>query len=362
MDVRYIELNPAYEIQTGVVIKNALGKTTKELKYNIEAYWFEAYGEVALTGESMRFVNEVKTWNKWFDVYVFRIDSENKIIGVLSNDITESVLHNKKLEELIKMQDELYVNVSHELKTPLNVIFSANQMMDIYINSSMGDKKEKLINYNNNIKQNCYRITKLINNIVDLSKCNSGLLTLNRVNVNIVDFIKKIVQSVSQFVESKNMKIAFNANTEKIIVACDPDKIERVVLNLISNAIKFSKPNSEIYVGVDNKGDTVEISVVDTGAGIEKQNLKKIFNKFYQEDKSLSRNAEGSGIGLPLVKSLVELHGGKVMVESEVNKGSTFIVQLPSFTTIIQDSEEQVYSFNNKIEAIKIEFSDIYSI
>ena len=282
---------------------------------------------------------------------------------MLFNDITEEVMHKRKVEELIKLQDELYVNVAHELKTPLNVIFSANQLMDIYFKSdSIEIRKDNLCNYNNVIKQNCYRLIKLINNIVDLSKSNSGLLMLNLNNVDIVEIIENIVQSVTEYVKSKELKIIFDTNVEEKIIACDPDKIERVMLNLISNAIKFSNPNSEIYVNLLSKRKTVEITVKDTGIGIEKQNLEYIFNKFYQEDKSLSRNAEGSGIGLSLIKSLVELHGWNISVESEVNKGSIFKVKLPAKKIKKQKYKEQSNSMSNKIETIKIEFSDIYSI
>lgn len=272
-------------------------------------------------------------------------------------------MNNQKLVDLVKMQDELYVNVSHELKTPLNVIFSANQLMDMYLNTeSVENKKNKLINHNNSIKQNCLRLTKLINNIVDLSKSNSGLLKLNLVNANIVDVIENIVQSVSEYVKSKELKIIFDTNVEEKIIACDTDKMERVILNLISNAIKFSDQNGEIFVNLLDKDSTVEISVKDTGGGIEKQNLDNIFNRFYQEDKSLSRKAEGSGIGLSLVKSLVEMHGGNIIVESEVNKGSIFKVELPARTIESQKFREQPNSLNSKIETIKIELSDIYSI
>lgn len=364
VDCRFVELNPAYEKQTGIINKDVIGKTAKEMKLDFEDYWYETFGKVALTGESTRFVNEAKALNMWLDVYVFKIDLEkNNRVGILFRDIKEKVMHNQKLEELIKIQDELYVNVSHELKTPLNVIFSANQVMYMYLKSdSIEDKKDKLFNYNNSIKQNCYRLTKLINNIVDLSKSNSGLLKLNLCNVNIVDVVENIVQSVSEYVKSKELKIIFDTNVEEKIIACDPDKIERVMLNLISNAIKFSKPNGEIFVNVLDKDSTVEISVKDTGRGIEKQNLDYIFNRFYQEDKSLSRKAEGSGIGLSLTKSLVELHGGNISVESEMDKGSIFKVELPARTIECEELRKQPNSLNSKIETIKIEFSDIYSI
>ncbi|MDR7869384.1 MAG: PAS domain-containing sensor histidine kinase [Tissierellaceae bacterium] len=363
VDFKYEEFNQAFEKLAGSQINNVLDKTAKDLQLNLESFWFQVYENVALTGQPKRFVYEEKKINKWFDVYVFKIYFEGNKVGVLFNDVTERVLHNHKLEELIKIQDELYVNVSHELKTPLNVIFSANQLMDVYLrNDSVENNKDDLIDSNNIIKQNCYRLTKLINNAVDLSKINSGLLMLNLVNINIVDFIENIVQLVSEYLKTKDLKIIFDTNVEEKIFACDPDKIERVVLNLISNAIKFSNPNSEILVRVQGKDDKVEISVKDTGIGIEKQNLECIFNKFYQEDKSLSRSAEGSGIGLSLTKSLVELHGGNVNVKSIVNEGSIFMVELPIRTIESQKPRVQTNFYNNRVEAIRIEFSDIYSI
>jgi PAS domain S-box-containing protein len=363
-DFRFIELNPACEKQMDLIIKNAVGKNAKKLKSNIEDFWSETLSIVALTGEPIRFVKEIKILNIWIDAYVFKIDlGKGTKLGVLFNDITEEVMHNRKVEELIKMQDDLYVNVSHELKTPLNVIFSANQVMNMYLKSdSIEDKKDKLFNYNNSIKQNCYRLIKLVNNIVDLSKSKSGLLMLNLCNVNIVEVIESIVQSISEYVKSKELKIIFDTNIEEKIIACDSDKIERIMLNLISNAIKFSNPNGEIFVNVLSKEETVEITVKDTGIGIEKQNLDNIFNRFYQEDKSLSRNAEGSGIGLSLIKSFVELHGGNISVVSEINKGSIFKVVLPAKTIESQEFRELAKSMNDKIETIKIEFSDIYSI
>jgi signal transduction histidine kinase len=223
------------------------------------------------------------------------------------------------------------------------------------------ESKEKLFNYSNIVKQNCFRLIRLINNIVDLSKSNSGFLKLNLSNENIVDIVENIVQSVSEYVKSKELKIIFDTNIEEKIIACDPIKIERIMMNLISNAIKFSNPNDEIYVNVVDSGDVVKISVKDTGIGIEKKHLDLIFQRFYQADKSLSRNSEGTGIGLSLIKSIVELHGGNISVESEVGKGSTFTVELPARTIENARDVEKSSPLFNKVEMLDIEFSDIYS-
>ena len=282
---------------------------------------------------------------------------------VISIDITEEIKAKNKIEEALKIQDEIFANVSHELKTPLNVIFSTNQLMEFYSkDDSLEDNKEKIYKSINIIKQNCYRFTKLINNIVDISKMNSGFFKLNLSNENIVDIVEDIVQSVSGYIKVKGLNIVFDTNIEEKIIACDPDKIERIILNLISNAIKFTNANGSIFVNLIDKDDTVEILVKDTGIGMDKKHVNNIFKRFHQIDKSLSRNSEGSGIGLSLVKSLVELHGGKISVDSEIGIGSAFKIELPAKTVENAEVIDKIKPMNNKIEMINIEFSDIYSI
>jgi signal transduction histidine kinase len=307
------------------------------------------------------FVEKGQLFIKWIYQPLFDLNNEIIEVIIIGIDVTKEEMNIKKMEKVLKIQDEIYANVSHELKTPLNVIFSANQMMNIYLShDNIEEYKEKLFNYNNVVNKNCFRLIKIINNIVDLSKSKSGMLALDLSNVNIVDVIRNIVLSVSDYVESRKLKIIFNSNVTEKIIACDLHKIDRVMLNLISNAIKFSYNNGEINVNVMDKGDTVEISVKDDGTGMDKRHLDLIFQRFYQADKSLSRNAEGSGIGLAIVKSIIDLHNGVISVESELEKGSTFKFELPS--NIIQESNtiEQIGQAGSKVELIKIEFSDIF--
>lgn len=298
-----------------------------------------------------------------FHKYIFQplFGLNNKIIEiiVIGIDITEEENAKNILENTLKMQDEVYSNVSHELKTPLNVIFSANQVMEVYLKKDMLEK-DKFMVYNDNIKQNCYRLIKLINNIVDLSRSDSGYLKINLENVNMVKIIEDIVHSVREYANSKKLSIVFDTNVEEKIIACDPNLIERVMLNLISNAIKFSEADSEILVSFIDKGATAEILVKDEGIGIDEEHINLLFERFYRVDKTLSRNTEGTGIGLSLIKSIVEQHGGNIGVESKFGQGSIFKVELP---VRIIDNNVPKKHFNhddNKIEKINIEFSDIY--
>lgn len=308
------------------------------------------------------FINGEEKFFKYLIQPLFDIDRKIIEITFLAIDVTEEITAKNRMEETLKVQEEVFANVSHEIRTPLNLIFSTNQLMNLYLkDDSIEENKAKISECNNIIKQNCYRLIRLVNNIIDISKINKGYLELNLSNENIVNVIENIVQSVSKYIKGKGLNIIFDTNTEEKIIACDAAKIEKIILNLISNAIKFSNPDGSIFVNLADKGDNVEISVKDNGIGINKNQFNEIFERFKQVDKSLSRNAEGSGIGLSLVKSLVELHGGQVSVESELGKGSTFKIGLPC-TTIKESGHIEKYNDYNRIEIINAEFSDIYSI
>lgn len=284
-------------------------------------------------------------------------------IIVIIIDITDEVKAKNKMEKTLKVQDEIFSNISHELKTPLNVIYSTNQLMELYFkNNSFDSNREKVAKCISVVKQNCYRFIKLINNIVDMSKIDSGYYKVSLSNENIVNIIENIVQSVSDYVKRKGLNIIFDTNTEEKIIACDPIKIERIILNLVSNAIKFTNAGGSIFVNLIDKYDTVEISVEDTGIGMSQKDLDNIFKRFHQVDKSLSRNSEGSGIGLTLVKSIVELHGGKISAESTLDKGSMFKIEIPVRSVENSKEDREIKPMKSKIEMINIEFSDIYSI
>ncbi|GAA0181062.1 AAA family ATPase [Clostridium sediminicola] len=267
------------------------------------------------------------------------------------------------VKEYDKLKTEFFANISHELKTPLNVIYSALQMCEIITNDNHS-KKNDINKYLQMIKQNCFRSTRLINNIIDITKIDSGYLKISFKNEEIVSVVENIVMSVVNYAQSKGIIILFDTDVEERTIACDVYKIERVILNLLSNAIKFTDKGGHIYVNIYNKEKSIMISVKDTGIGIPKEKLDIIFERFIQVDKSISRNNEGSGIGLSLVKELVTMHSGTISVNSTIGKGTEFILELPVLTTNENILHEEIYekleSDNDKIEKIKIEFSDIY--
>ena len=207
-----------------------------------------------------------------------------------------------------------------------------------------------------------FRLIRLINNLLDITKIDSGYLNLNLINCDVVNVVENIAMSVVEYINNKSLSLVFDTDIEEKIMAIDPDKIERIILNLLSNAVKFTEPGGKIFVDILDEGQSIVIKVRDTGVGIPKEKQRLIFDRFMQVDKSLSRAQEGSGIGLSLTQALVKLHNGNVRVKSEVGEGTEFIVELP--VRLVKQSivagEDNICSTNSHIQKANIEFSDIY--
>lgn len=274
---------------------------------------------------------------------------------------------NERLLSEIKEYEELrnvfFANLSHELRTPLNVIFSAQQMMGLILSKNECDEcKTKLEKYNGIVKQNCYRLIRLIGNLIDITKIDAKHFQINKKNCNIVRLIEYITESVAEYIKEKNIELSFYTEIKDKIIACDPDKIERIMLNLLSNAVKFTPEHGVINVRLYNDKENIIISVKDSGIGISKEMQSIIFERFIQADNSTTRSREGSGIGLSLVKSIVDLHQGSISISSVKGKGSEFIVKLPDKAIHSEDGIACCDDTDGlNIDRINIEFSDIYS-
>lgn len=296
-------------------------------------------------------------------ILVEEVTKANEEIVSLNIENNENT---KKVDELIeydKIKTEFFTNISHELKTPLNVITSTVQLLrSLDESKSLGDERIKY--YFSIMNQNALRLLRLINNIIDITKADGNYLHTNMINGNIVSVVEDLVQSVVDFIELKGITIVFDTDIEEKIIVFDEEKIERIILNILSNAVKFTDANGSIFINIYDKVDFIEISIRDTGIGIPEDKLDFVFERFAQIDKSTTRKNEGSGIGLALVKSLVEVLGGTINVKSQLGKGSEFIINLP--VRILEDVEpiySKVSDESNKSkyeENLQIEFSDIY--
>jgi PAS domain S-box-containing protein len=311
---------------------------------------------------------KLTTLNKVIDVSMalitFDDNDGSNLVGIVRNLEEENKTREVKLKfnkilEHDKIKTEFLANISQELKRPLNLVFAVNQLLESK-NSSIYNSNH-IENYNRLVKQNCYRLIRLINNINDITQMENGFYEINLRNHNIISLVEDIVFSVNDYIRNKGLEVIFDTEVEDKIISIDPEKIERIMLNLLSNAIKFTNLGGKIYVNIYMKNKKVYISIKDTGVGIPKDKLNLIFERFGQVDKTLSRNAEGSGIGLSLAKYLVELHLGRIEVNSEEGKGSEFIVVLPD--TIVDEAkfdEENNNYISNNVEKMHIEFADIY--
>lgn len=289
-------------------------------------------------------------------------ENANRFAGLTlqSTPVRESL---EGLDEDHILRDNFYKIISHELRTPINVVLGSIQLFEmIGDDPSVQYNPNKLKTYNSIMKQNCYRLLRSVNNLIDVSKLNSGDLGLCLANHDIVQTIKKLVQASKPFALEKNLKIWFGSRYDRIIFPFDKEKLSRAVLNLISNAIKFTPQGGNIFIHVRKKQDKLYISVKDTGIGIPEGQLDGIFNSFVQVDDGLSRNHEGSGIGLTLVKKIAFLHGGDVKVRSRIGKGSTFTINLPLRKTTKANSSENIateYSLSPQ-EMVAVELSDLF--
>ena len=359
-----IKYNPRYILGKNISIvigdnAHVLTKDITEVSSEIRIYTSE--GEPVPVRISISPIMCMK--NSVGKLYVFH---DLRMLYQLGQEVSQKqtlantvIAANEKLTELDKLKSDFICNISHELRTPLNLITSSLQLMNNKSESTGIDlvTHRKCFSV---ILQNTYRLTRLINNIIDTTRIDAGYLNMYHSNNDIVHFLEDIVDGVRMYAQEKCISITFDTDIEEKIIAFDTDKIERVFLNLLSNAIKFTNKGGDISVVLKDGTDFIEISVVDTGIGISKQDQEIIFDRFIQADKSLARNCEGSGIGLSLVKALVEMHHGQIRVESELNKGSTFTVALPVYQ-IEQDGISCIqYRAGLEKQRVNIEFSDIY--
>ena len=271
----------------------------------------------------------------------------------------------KHAVEIESLKTEFFANLSHEFKTPLNIILSTVQLVMNYIEVNNEYPDYNMFNKClSNIKQNSYRILKIANNLIDMSKIDGNFYSINMGNYNIVEVVENIVQSLAEYMKDNKRNIIFDTIEEEIITACDPDQIERIILNVLSNAMKFTSHGGNIYVDmeVNDRCNKVIIKISNDGEKINFEDRLRIFERFTQSESLLTRRAEGTGIGLTLVKSLVKLHNGEVYVNTEFEEGTQFCIELPiRKMKNFKNNNVREKSIVSKVEKFNIEFSDIYN-
>ena len=241
----------------------------------------------------------------------------------IKHDYEMSKFEAKKLHEVDEMKSRFFANISHEFRTPLTLILGPIKELINYENDSRKKEELKIVH------RNADRLCGLVNQLLDLSKLEAGKMTLKTCEENMVPFLKGLVRSFASLAERKNITLKINSEQDEIYAYIDVDIVEKIVVNILSNAFKFTEEGKRIEVNIRIREGNLDIIISDEGIGIPKERLVNIFDRFYQVDGSHTREHEGTGIGLALTKELVELHKGKITVESEHGKGTTFTIKLP---------------------------------
>lgn len=241
-------------------------------------------------------------------------------------DITTKLREsNLKLKSLDELKTQFFANVNHELRTPLTLMLAPlKPMMEGRMGKATAKQKDTLMT----IRRNGFKLLRLINNLLDLTKLEEGKMRLKIKTVDFIEFINSLLASIKPLADRKEIKVYFQHPSHKLDITIDPDQFDKAVLNLLSNAIKFTPEQGRITVYLEEKKNSVSLIVEDTGKGIPELMLETIFDRFSQVDGSLSRPHEGTGIGLSLTKEIVSLHGGRIHAESQMEKGSRFIIDL----------------------------------
>jgi signal transduction histidine kinase len=306
---------------------------------NNDGYWNEE-------GASFRISIAEPPWTSWWATLLYILFTVSVIAAIiwyyfkrqqLRHALEIEHLQKEQLVNMDKMKSRFFANISHEFRTPLTLILGPIEKLK----TQTSDRK--CLDDLNIMQRNAFRLRRLIDQLLSLSRIEAGQMKLHAREDNVVTFIKGYFQSFESAAKQKDIIWTFTSNSNDIPLYFDQDKMEKIMYNLLSNALKFTPEGGRVVVKVDSTPpplpspklgegvrEGVVISISDTGPGIAPEHLPHIFDRFYQADDSDSRFQEGSGIGLALVKELVELHHGSITVHSEPGKGTTFVISLPA--------------------------------
>lgn len=342
--------NISYEYE--LIGSNSSKATTKENyviyndllpgKYTFKVRAVDSRGDIS-DSETIEFSIKYPFWMSPIACFIYLVIA---ILFIINNKYKLKYLdrlvksRTKELEEQMIKNEELYnnnikieenknkylVNLSHELRTPLNVISSTNQLL-LELSKKDNIKADKLAYYIDISERNCNRLLNLVNNILDNTKLQSKMYTLNLKEVDIIYLVEETSLTLIDYIKSKSIELIIDPEVEEKIILCDDYEIERCIVNLVSNAAKFTPEGGNITITIKDLDDKVMISVLDTGVGIEEKYHKTIFDRFNQVDNDESKG--GSGLGLSITSKIVELHKGEIYVESKVGEGSNFVIILP---------------------------------
>ena len=269
--------------------------------------------------------------------YMHKVNTLDRLVNERTNKLRKEMEKNeqlfKKVLSLEQNKNNYFVNLSHELRTPLNVLSSINQLIKEFTKKDNFITPEKLSYYMGIMDRNCSRLLSLINNLIDHTKIENNSYIINKKDEDIVYLVEETVLDMKDYIEEKGLELIFDTDVEEKVIRCDKVDIERCIINLVGNAVKFTPEGGLIEVLLQDLDDKVKIIVKDNGIGISEENQKIIFDRFNQVVDESSEQKGGSGLGLTITKQFITLHNGEIYVESEVGVGSEFIIILPVYSS-----------------------------
>jgi signal transduction histidine kinase len=335
IDYIFIEVNPAFERQTGMV--NAAGKRMRDFVPDHEEYWFEIYGEIALTGEPRRFENGSHALNRHFDLYAFRVGKpEDHHVAVLFTDVSERKALEKfraellEREQIARLEAERAVAlqriflgmISHELRTPLASIkgFSSSLLAED-VGFDPAQQREFLAI----IDQEADRLTELIDQLLDVVRMQAGTLQVMTAKTTLPSIVERALPQLETLTANHRLEVALPLDLPDIVT--DNRRVAQVLVNLVGNAAKFSSPGTRIQLGATVQDSVVEVTVSDQGIGIPDEERSRVFEVFHQVRNHQPQ--QGAGLGLAICRGIVQAQGGTIWIDENASPGTTIRFTVP---------------------------------
>lgn len=324
-DYRFLEVNPAFERQTGLV--NAVGRTIRELAPAHEQDWYDIYGEVERTGEPLRFVRRAEALDRDFDVYAFRVGTEGAPrVAALFADITDRRRMEEALLRADRRKDEFLATLAHELRNPLAPIRTGLELLR-RVQDPADTGAKSLIGM---MDRQVLHLVRMVDDLLDISRISRGKVELHRRCVDLAAEVRAAAEAMRATCEAGRRSLSIELPQSRMMGYVDATRFMQVLGNLLSNAYKFTGEGGHIALSLEREGDHAVIRVRDDGIGIADAHIEQIFATFMQVDTSIERKQSGLGLGLAVAKELVAMHGGSIRARSPgLGQGSEFVVRLP---------------------------------